>query len=82
MFYTLNARTFVTYFVIVEKTNEYMRKPQDNSCSRARENEWYPTNRGEICLLCFTHIYDLICRQRDLRLLGHKGQIYTRFARK
>ena len=27
--------------LIVEKTNEYQREPQDDSCSRARANAWY-----------------------------------------
>jgi hypothetical protein len=34
--------------LIVEKTKEYVRKPQDDSCAYARANARYPTCRGEI----------------------------------
>ena len=32
--------------MIVKHTNNYIRKPQDESCPHARANEWYPTSRG------------------------------------
>jgi hypothetical protein len=43
--------------IIVEKTNSYMRTPKDDSCPRARANEWYPTCRGEIYLYFAIRIY-------------------------
>ena len=29
--------------LIVEKTNQHIRKPEDESCPYARANKWYPT---------------------------------------
>jgi Transposase IS4 len=52
---------FTLYYIpeiidlIVEKTNEYVRKPQDNSCPYARANKWYLTCHGEI------YIYFALC---------------------
>jgi hypothetical protein len=43
--------------IIVEKTNEYRRKPQDESCPRARANEWFPTCRGELYVYFAIRIY-------------------------
>jgi hypothetical protein len=43
--------------LIVTKTNEYRREPQDNSCPRARAMEWYPTCTGEIYLYFAIRIY-------------------------
>jgi len=43
--------------LIVEKTNNYRREPQDNSLSRARANRWYLTCRGEIYLYFVIRIY-------------------------
>jgi hypothetical protein len=43
--------------LIVEKTNDYMRKPQDESCPYARANNWYPTCRGEIYIYLAIRIY-------------------------
>jgi hypothetical protein len=43
--------------LIVEKTNNYRREPQDNSLSRARANGWYSTCRGEIYLYFAIRIY-------------------------
>ena len=37
--------------LIVEKTNNYMRKPPDESGPYARANNWYPICRGEIYML-------------------------------
>jgi hypothetical protein len=43
--------------LIVEKTNNYLREPQDDSCPRARAKEWYPTCAGEIYLYFAIRIY-------------------------
>jgi hypothetical protein len=43
--------------LIVEKTNEYVRKPRDDSCPYARANKWYPTCRGEIYIYFALRIY-------------------------
>jgi len=43
--------------MIVDKTNEYMRQPTDDSCLYARANAWYPINRGEIYLYLAIQIY-------------------------
>jgi hypothetical protein len=43
--------------LIVEKTNDYVREPQDDSCPRARANTWYPTCRGEIYVYFALRIY-------------------------
>jgi hypothetical protein len=43
--------------LIVEKTNEYQREPQDDSCPRARANAWYPTNCREIYVYFAIRIY-------------------------
>jgi hypothetical protein len=43
--------------MIVEKTNEHTRQPADDSCPRARANDWYPTSRGEIYLYFAIRIY-------------------------
>jgi hypothetical protein len=43
--------------LIVEKTNEYVRKPEDDSCAYARANAWYPTCPGEIYVYFALRIY-------------------------
>jgi hypothetical protein len=43
--------------LIVEKTNNYRREPQDDSCPFAQANKGYPTCRGEIYLYLATRIY-------------------------
>ena len=43
--------------LIVEKTNSYLREPQDDSCARARAKEWYPTSCGEIYIYFAIRIY-------------------------
>jgi hypothetical protein len=43
--------------LIVEKTNNYVRKPEDESCPYARANSWYPTCRGEIYIYFAIRIY-------------------------
>ena len=43
--------------LIVKKTNEYARKPQDDSSPYARANQWYPTCSGEIYLYLAIRIY-------------------------
>ena len=43
--------------LIVEKTNTYLRKPQDDSTPYARANDWYPTCRGEIYIYLAIRIY-------------------------
>jgi Transposase IS4 len=43
--------------LIVEKTNNYRREPQDNSLSRIRANGWYSTCRREIYLYFAIRIY-------------------------
>lgn len=43
--------------LIVKKTNEHRREPQDDSCPRARANQWYPTCCGEIYLYFAIRIY-------------------------
>jgi len=43
--------------LIVEKTNQYLREPQDDSCPHARANDWYPTCSGEIYLYLAIRIY-------------------------
>jgi hypothetical protein len=43
--------------LIVAKTNEYRREPQDDSCPRARAKEWYPTCSGEIYIYFAIRIY-------------------------
>ena len=43
--------------LIVEKTNEYRREPRDDSCPRARADNWYPTCSGEIYLYFAIRIY-------------------------
>src|SRR5882757_9674173 len=44
-------------YLIVEKTYNYMRKPQDESCPYARANDWYPTCCGEIYIYLAIRIY-------------------------
>ena len=54
---------FIIYYtpeiidLIVTKTNEYRREPQDDSCPRARAKEWYLTCAGEIYLYLAIRIY-------------------------
>ena len=43
--------------LIVKKTNNYLREPQDDSCPRARAKEWYPTCSGEIYIYFAISIY-------------------------
>jgi hypothetical protein len=43
--------------LIVKKTNEYPREPQDNSFPRARANDWYPTCSAEIYIYLAIRIY-------------------------
>jgi Transposase IS4 len=43
--------------LIVESTNNYMRKPRDESRPYARANAWYPTSRGEIYVYFAIRIY-------------------------
>jgi hypothetical protein len=43
--------------MIVEKTNSYLREPEDDSCPRARANDWYPTCHGEIYVYFAIRIY-------------------------
>jgi hypothetical protein len=43
--------------LIVEKTNQYERVPQDKSCPYARANQWYPTCRGELYIYFAIRIY-------------------------
>ena len=43
--------------LIVEKTNKYLREPKDDSCLRARANEWYSICSGEIYLYFVIRIY-------------------------
>ena len=43
--------------LIVKKTNEYRRESQDDSCSRARANDWYPTCSAEIYIYLAIRIY-------------------------
>jgi len=43
--------------LIVEKTNNYRREPQDDSLPRTRANQWYPTCCGEIYLYFAIRIY-------------------------
>ena len=43
--------------LIVEKTNSYLREPQDDSCARARAKEWYPTSCREIYIYFAIRIY-------------------------
>jgi hypothetical protein len=43
--------------LIVEKTNEYVRKPQDDSCPRARANDWFLICHGEIYVYFAIYIY-------------------------
>jgi hypothetical protein len=41
--------------LIVEKTNSYLREPQNDSCPYIRVKKWYLTSRGKI------YIYFVIC---------------------
>jgi hypothetical protein len=43
--------------LIVEKTNDYVRKSQDESCPYVRANNWYPTCRREIYIYLAIRIY-------------------------
>ena len=43
--------------MIVKHTNDYVRKPQDESCPHARAKDWYPTCRGEIYLYFAVRVY-------------------------
>jgi hypothetical protein len=43
--------------LIVEKTNTYLRKPQDDSTPCVRANAWFPTCRGEIYIYLAIRIY-------------------------
>jgi nitric oxide reductase large subunit len=43
--------------LIVEKTNGYMRKPQDKSCPYIRANNWYLTYYKEIYIYLAIRIY-------------------------
>ena len=43
--------------LIVEKTNSYLREPQDDSCPRVRAKKWYPTSRGKIYIYFVIRIY-------------------------
>jgi hypothetical protein len=43
--------------LIVEKTNEYLRTPKDDSLSRSRANDWYPTCKAEIYIYLAIRIY-------------------------
>jgi hypothetical protein len=43
--------------LIVKKTNEYRREPRDDSCPRARADDWYPTCSGEIYIYFAIRIY-------------------------
>jgi hypothetical protein len=43
--------------LIVEKTNDYMRKPQDESCPYIRVNNWYPIYHREIYIYLVIRIY-------------------------
>ena len=52
MYYTLEIID-----LIVKKTNDYPREPQDDSCPRARAKEWYLTCRGEIYIYFAIRIY-------------------------
>jgi hypothetical protein len=52
--------------LIVEKTNEYQREPQDDSCPRMRANAWYPTNRGEIYIYFAIRIYMTLYKDNEI----------------
>jgi Transposase IS4 len=52
MYYTLEIIS-----MIVKKTNNYLREPEDDSCLRARANEWYPTCCREIYIYFAIRIY-------------------------
>jgi hypothetical protein len=43
--------------IIVQHTNNYVRKPADDSCPRARANNWYPTCCREIYLYFAVRVY-------------------------
>ena len=43
--------------LIVEKTNDYMREPKDDSLPFTRANKWYPTCRGELYVYFAIRIY-------------------------
>ena len=43
--------------LIVEKTNTYLRKPQDDSTHCVRANAWFPICRGEIYIYLAIRIY-------------------------
>ena len=43
--------------LIVKKTNEYRREPQDDSCPYTQADDWYPTYSGEIYLYFALRIY-------------------------
>jgi Transposase IS4 len=43
--------------MIVERTNEYAREPEDDSLPYARANQWYPTCRGELYIYFAIRIY-------------------------
>jgi hypothetical protein len=52
MYYTLKIIN-----IIVKKTNNYLRELKDDSCLRARANEWYLTYSKEIYLYFTIRIY-------------------------
>jgi hypothetical protein len=43
--------------IIVEKTNDYIREPANDSLPYARANQWYPTCRGELYIYFAIRIY-------------------------
>ena len=43
--------------MIVQKTNDYVRTPEDDSCPHARANQWYPTCKGELYIYFAIRIY-------------------------
>ena len=43
--------------MIVEKTNEYVRQPANDSLPYARANQWYSTSRGELYIYFAIRIY-------------------------
>ena len=52
--------------LIVEKINEHVRKPRDDSCPRARVNAWYPTSRGEIYVYFAIRIYMTLYESNEI----------------
>jgi hypothetical protein len=63
---------FTIYYIheiidlIVEKTNNYMRKPQDDSYPYARANSWYSITRREIYIYFAIRIYMTLYEDNEI----------------